>query len=408
MTRKLITFLGKGRKEDGGYRQANYLFDEDNHNYQTPYFGFALLQELAMQRPIDHFMVFGTGESIWDALLSDDMEASDLWLKLGEQVESGTVTDSMLGKVVPEVENNLQKKGLINKLSLQLIPFGRDSCEQVAILQTLAGMINKGDVISMDITHGFRTLPMLGLISALFLQELKDVEVQGLFYGALEMTDRDGITPVVRLDGLMKIAGWLTAISAFKNSGNYGLFSDLLDNPDIADNLEQAGFLEQTLNVTSARSHLKKAMVDLPNLAAGDPVFQLFSPQLQEFMAWSNEQSYARRQIAAAKNALQTGNYVRAAALAMEAVITSMTTGNPQNYDERQKARDILNDSCRGKGKETPVIAAYMELRDLRNALAHGISPGRNSFNQQRTLKSRTELEKRLALLISDFNKTMS
>lgn len=374
MARKLITFLGKGRKPDGGYRRANYRF-EDSHSCRTPYFGLALLQNTARQKPVDHFMIFGTSESVWDALLADDMGASDLWLELGEQVENGTVTDSILAGVVPEVEENLRKKGLINKLSLKLIPFGCDSREQVVILQTLAAMINKGDVISMDITHGFRTLPMLGLISALFLQELKDVEVQGLFYGALEMTGMDGVTPVVRLDGLMKIAGWLTAISAFKNSGNYGLFSNLLDNRDIADNLEQAGFLEQTLNITSARSHLKKAGDDFPDLAAEDPVFQLFSAQLQEFTAWSNEQSYAGRQIAAANNALQTGNYVRAAALAMEAVITSRTTGNPQDYEVRQKARNILNDSCRGKGKKPPVIAAYMELRDLRNALAHGTPP---------------------------------
>jgi len=46
MSHTLITFLGKGQKQDGGYRQATYQFPGGNQR-TSPYFGLALLEELS-------------------------------------------------------------------------------------------------------------------------------------------------------------------------------------------------------------------------------------------------------------------------------------------------------------------------------------------------------------------------
>jgi len=61
MSSVLVTFLGKGRREDGGYRTARYRF-AGGRERQTPYFGLALLEELAGQRggPVDRLVVLGT------------------------------------------------------------------------------------------------------------------------------------------------------------------------------------------------------------------------------------------------------------------------------------------------------------------------------------------------------------
>jgi hypothetical protein len=41
---------------------------------------------------------------------------------------------------------------------------------------------------------------------------VRAVEVEAVYYGALEMTGRDGVTPVVRLDGLLHLQAWAEAL----------------------------------------------------------------------------------------------------------------------------------------------------------------------------------------------------
>ena len=51
MAHKLISFLGKGRKEGGGYRRTRYHFKNSNREYHTPFFGQALLAGQAHENP---------------------------------------------------------------------------------------------------------------------------------------------------------------------------------------------------------------------------------------------------------------------------------------------------------------------------------------------------------------------
>ena len=404
MAHKLISFLGKGRKEDGGYRRTHYNFEGSSRSYHTPFFGLALLQELSHDTPVDHFILLGTAASIWDALLEDELGLTELWLTLSDRVKAGAVDDALLLEVSPIIEANFIRRNLAKKVSLRIIPMGRNLTEQVDMLQLMAQFAEPGDSFSLDVTHGFRSLPMLGLTCAMLLQQLKNVEVTGLYYGALEMAGPDNKTPVVELSGLLRIAQWLGALSAFSSSGDYGLFSHLLADDKIADSLARAGFLEKTMQISQARSHLKSGRKGFDELAKQDPIFSLFQEKLTQLTNWSDEPTYARRQLAAAENARQHRDYVRAAALAMEAMISN-TVGkgsDPADYQARKEAKDTLNNTNRKGGRHaSPDGAAYQELNDLRNALAHGTSPVHNTFGQQSTLQDPEKLERRLDELIA-------
>lgn len=403
MPHHLITFLGKGRKAEGGYSTATYHFPGGTNKTKI-FFGLALLEELATSRtPVDHLLVLGTSSSIWDALLADEMRDSDLWTELGEKVEKGEVDDALLAKVADDAQNSMSQAGLVRKVSLRIIPFGRDEQGQIAILQQMAGLVGKGDQVSLDVTHGFRSLPMLGLLSAVFLKQLKGARVNGIYYGALEMTEAS-ITPVLRLDGLLRIAEWLTSLSAFRTSGDYGLFTPLL-NEAAGIALQRASFFERTLNISQARQHLRDAEELFPEIEKHDPVFKLFASELRGFTAWAREQSFAGRQLAAAKNALATGNFVRAAALAVEACISHHlpNSSDPMNFTARSQARDELNRRCQGQNwpATNPTLAAYRELSDLRNALSHGTRSQHNTMNQQATLQDEKKLRDRLTSLLA-------
>ena len=404
MSHTLITFLGKGSRKEGGYRQACYLFDSGN-TYTTPYFGIALLQELAASGdPANHLVILGTDSSIWDALLYEEMKENDLWLKLSERVETGTVDDGLLEQVAPLVEKSLSSRGLASRVTLATIPFGRDQKEQVNILRKMADIVEPEGAVTMDVSHGFRSLPMLGLVSALFLTRLKKATISGIYYGALEMTE-DGLTPVIRLDGLLHIAQWLNAMSGFLKSGDYGIFAPLLGDRAVADALRQAAFFEKTINIQQARGRLKKAGQSFEMLKATDPVFALFADELLDLSSWVEKQRFAGRQLATARNALSAGNYVRAAALSVESLISAQVArdgGNPDKYPDRESARKTLNEQTLGVWHGAPEVPArvYGELRDLRNCLAHGIRFGKNRFGQQETLSSEESLSARLSELI--------
>ena len=98
----------------------------------------------------------------------------------------------------------------------------------------------------MDLTHGFRHFGMIGFLSAFMLERVRDLDVCELWYGARDMT-QDGITPVIRLDGLKRVQRWLDAFGHFDATGDYGEFAELLLEDKIpkgkVQSLKDAAFL---------------------------------------------------------------------------------------------------------------------------------------------------------------------
>ncbi len=248
MAHILISFLGKSLKKDGQYREANYCFG-DGSQKTARFFSFALKQHI---QP-DKLVMLGTSGSMWDVLCADDHEQ---WAELSEAVEADSVTQAQLDTFASPASLALQVD-----CQLQRIPYGDNLTEQVEILQIMAAAIQAGDIVSLDLTHGLRHLPMLGLLSAMYLQTARNVPIDGIYYGALERTKND-LTPVMQLDGLLNIADWLHALDGFNKTGNLAPFAELLQKDGMAQDtatcLDDAAFFESTLNIPNARSPLKK------------------------------------------------------------------------------------------------------------------------------------------------------
>ena len=122
-----------------------------------------------------------------------------------------------------------------------------------------------GEQVSLDLTHGLRHLPMLGLLSAMYLQIAKKVTIEGIYYGAFDLIPKSDINqfaPVLRLDGLLKIADWINALQGLDKTGDIAPFSELLQreglNSETAGLLKKAAFFENNLNITQARGPLRK------------------------------------------------------------------------------------------------------------------------------------------------------
>jgi len=368
----LVSFLGRGRADaKTGYRQATYRFP-DGRTDATAYFGLALARHLAP----DRLVLLGTAGSMWDVLVENlpgiGGEDDALRLALMDAVAAQRVDQPLLDHVAPLVERALGRP-----VQLLCIPFGRDAAEQRAILDAIAQAAPNGQV-SLDLTHGFRHLPMLGLLSAFVLDGLGR-QVAGLYYGAIDMS-ADDIAPVLRLDGLIAVQRWVDALASFEASGDYGLFAPLLERDgvpvDKARCLQEAAFFERTLNVSDAARKLNSF---LPILDAPLPgASGLFQKRLKERLAWVREGDLAAQQRKLAFEYLKRGDYVRAVIFGYEGLLTRLCreqARDPLDFAERKQVAEEFGRELRGGEHADGKRDAFRTLSYLRNALAHGTPP---------------------------------
>ncbi len=371
----LVTLLGKGRVVEGGlsrYEEVSYRFP-DGTIRDGAFFGLKLAE--AIQPGL--IVILGTPSSMWDVLVdaalaqdsAADPSSEDLRMGLMEAVDASTVSQDLLDRA-----SNLVAHGLGIEVELRLVPAGVDEASQKQVLEIIAESVRGCESASIDVTHGYRHLGMLGFLSALALERMvQGVRVDSVWYGAFEMR-QNGIAPAVRLDGLLRIQQWVDALNRFDASGNYGVFAPLLKQDgmaaDKAECLSEAAFLELNFNLRDARKRLftvREALgVDMPG-ASG-----LFQQQLLEHMDWIRLQTPQDMHFRLAERSMDRDDFIRAAVLALEGFHAGLAWNqkrDPWIYKERDEARTEFEESKPGG------LGSLKALHGIRNALAHGTPP---------------------------------
>jgi CRISPR-associated Csx2 family protein len=91
------------------------------------------------------------------------------------------------------LRTSLEKLELKPRLVPARIPEGRTEDEIWEIFQIILDHIEDGDEVVFDVTHGFRSIPMLAFASLNYAKALKNVTLKGIFYGAFDA--RQGFAP---------------------------------------------------------------------------------------------------------------------------------------------------------------------------------------------------------------------
>jgi CRISPR-associated Csx2 family protein len=414
MSHVLITFIGKGDKNttDGFYQSEQYHFEKDKKPYyEQKIFGLAVLEHLANKNsPPDKLVVLGTPSSMWNGLYEIDGEVDsqyeDEWLTLDSAIEKNakspkdekTEKNRIVGHLATLTDFlNEQLDGV--ECDLRVISYGEDQTGQIAILKEMADSVNKGDTVSLDITHGLRHLPMLVVLSAMYLQVVKKVTIEGIYYGARDLKDRHKkIAPALNLSGLLGIADWVGALSSFEKDGDYAVFGKLLEKEglttDQIEPLEEAAFFERIFNIPQSASKLTAFRNQMPENLPG--IGNLFSDTLNERTMWATQNNLYNRQRELAKFFWNKKDYLRAAILAVEAFVTHRMVSNGYrqedicNYKERDPvSKDLSGIQDRGKRE------AFDLIKKLRNTMAHSNEPEgndvKNAMKSQYALKSKLE-----------------
>ena len=379
----LISLIGKSKADpQTGYRKAHYSF-EPGFSRTVSFFGLALLDYAKPERLI----LAGTAGSMWDVFFEHQQTDDEAALALMEAVEKEAVTAPMLA---------IHEQRLSEKLGIPvqclLISYARDEAEQSTILTDLAEHLATGENIILDVTHGFRHLPMLALVAARYLARVRNVQVQEVYYGALEMTDpATRQTPVLRLSAMLHMLDWVDALAVYEHSGNYGVFAPLLQQDGMpaerANLLAQAAYYERSGNPVQAKQSLSGAhnyVRDHPG-----PLGQLFKTSLTENIGWFRNGGRADWELALADRHLARQDYLRTITYLCEAYISRTTQkfgGNVNLYEDRDLA-------FREADKNKDVWL----LKHLRNAVAHGVRA--DNHEVQRLLKDQQALDAKLRSL---------
>lgn len=101
------------------------------------------------------------------------------------------------------------------------IPAGSNEREIWDIFNAIAQHMGEGDELAVDLTHGFRSLPILMLGALIFLKEARNLTLKGLFYGALEARgSEDSVEPIFDLSKIVDMVEMAHGARIFRKYGH--------------------------------------------------------------------------------------------------------------------------------------------------------------------------------------------
>ncbi|MHB1492072.1 MAG: TIGR02221 family CRISPR-associated protein [Thermoplasmataceae archaeon] len=104
-----------------------------------------------------------------------------------------------------------------------------DVSDLVEVIQKVLLSVPKDANISLDLTHGLRSISLLFYTSAIYLTALKNVKIKGVWYGMMEKKLSDGTCPMIDLSILFNLIDWFQAVKIFKEYGNPREISKLIE-----------------------------------------------------------------------------------------------------------------------------------------------------------------------------------
>ena len=235
MAYTLISMIGTGmyKTEENfeGYKETDYFFNNEKH-FKTRLFMQAVLE--CNDKPINQIILLGTNTSSWDCLIDKDNdereETISLWDSLFDQCESKEKGIRPLG--ISEENRGKLEAYLSERFGIQvLIRLHTDKIDDNTAKELfecyaeVTEIANKDNDILFDITHGFRSMPVLlyqSLQYSLSLSNDRDVEI---IYGELDLID--------------KAKGYARSLSSYWNyselSSALKIFENKLDGFKLAD-----------------------------------------------------------------------------------------------------------------------------------------------------------------------------
>lgn len=139
------------------------------------------------------------------------------------------------------------------------IPDGRNEEELWEVFERIYTKVPEKSNLIIDVTHSFRSLPIVSLSIIQYLKTLKNVSVDRIVYGAYEAKDEYNIAPVFDLTPFIDIIDWSYSIYDFVNHGNAELLRDKMKT------LHESTYLNATKEKSKSLSGFGQSLNKLSN-----------------------------------------------------------------------------------------------------------------------------------------------
>lgn len=208
MGRKLFSFLGTGK-----YEPCYYYFTVEKEQIKDKHYRCYVQESLTnllpeIDKELDEIVIFITDEA-WEKN----------WLKNNNEKYN-----------LPGLRDSLEKykdKYIITPVK---IPSGKSEQELWEIFDKVFNEIESGDEIIFDITHSFRSIPMVAIIILNYAKFVKRCDIGGIYYGAVEalcppwklkeMKLEERYCPVFDLTSFVELLDWTVGIDKFISTGD--------------------------------------------------------------------------------------------------------------------------------------------------------------------------------------------
>ncbi len=139
------------------------------------------------------------------------------------------------------------------------IPNGNDMKEMFSIFTTLFSYLQEGDKLYLDMTHGFRYLPMFLLVLGNYAQFLKNVEVRSITYGNVFSPTKE----ILDLMPLCNLQNWTIGAADFVRNGNVSELVRLSDKEMIPIIKQSSNRDENTIKLKDFARKLDKVIEEI-------------------------------------------------------------------------------------------------------------------------------------------------
>ena len=362
MARKvLISFLGTGRigRDDSSKRQyEKTTYRIEDKDYQGSFMANVLMQHLK----IDHIIVIGTLKSMWEELyrvLSEE-EFYDEELAFSTSVEIDSFnceTDISKGEII------MKMLAQIKNLHPIIINYGINQEEitnNINKILSIDNVLENDDEIYIDITHSFRSLPLMLNSAINYVSEVskKKIQIKGIYYGMLEVSSPKelGYTPVVQLNSINVLNDYIKGAYEFQNMGTAYKLSELLKEENksysvVLDDFSQSQSLNHIYDLKSQVQKLKSITSNKLSLVQE----KVIMPMLQKFlMKFENAKMDSHFQIELADWMFAHKQYGYTAIILIESIITKgceLLSIEASNKDNRELVKKIIIDSGKSEKK---------------------------------------------------------
>ena len=114
------------------------------------------------------------------------------------------------------------------QLQAVIIPVGKNEAELQEIFNRMYDEIRDGEHLFVDITHSLRNIPVQALAALTFARVVKNITIEGVYYGAFEVRDVAAErAPIFELTSFLDIIDWAHAANSFKRYGSSEELRDL-------------------------------------------------------------------------------------------------------------------------------------------------------------------------------------